>query len=116
MKKYLEDEFENEELLFCLNIIFIILIVPFFIIYLNKCEITNNFLKIFIMLIGATFFTYVSFEIKYRIIIFMNKKRNIRKNIKNLWFILLIKFKKRKVIKAFLFLYIKHSTTYLLIW
>lgn len=29
MKKYLEDEFENEELLFCLNIIFIILIVPF---------------------------------------------------------------------------------------
>ena len=84
MKKYLEDEFENEELLFCLNIIFIILIVPFFIIYLNKCEITNNFLKIFIMLIGAIFFTYVSFEINYRIIIFMNKKRNIRKNIKNL--------------------------------
>lgn len=30
MKKYLEDEFENEELLFCLNIIFIILIIPFF--------------------------------------------------------------------------------------
>lgn len=84
MKKYLEDEFENKELLFCLNIIFIILIVPFFIIYLNKYEITNNFFKIFIMIIGATFFTYVSFEINYRIIIFMNKKRNIRKNIKNL--------------------------------
>lgn len=83
-KKYLEDEFENEELLFCLNIIFIILIVPFFIICLNKYEITNNFLKIFIMIIGATFFTYASFEINYRIIIFMNKKRNIRKNIKNL--------------------------------
>ena len=61
MKKYLEDEFENEELLFCLNIIFIILIVPFFIIYLNKYEIANIFLKIFIMIIGATFFTYASF-------------------------------------------------------
>ena len=48
MKKYLEDEFENEELLFCLNIIFIILIVPFFIIYLNKYEIANIFLKIFV--------------------------------------------------------------------
>ena len=56
MKKYLEDEFENEELLFCLNIIFIILIVPFFIIYLNKYEIANIFLKIFIMIIGATFY------------------------------------------------------------
>lgn len=65
------------------------------------------------MIIGATFFTYASFEINYRIIIFINKKRNIRKNIKNLCSILLINFKKREVIKTSFFLYIKHSTTHL---
>lgn len=69
LTKYIKGEFEdNEFLLLLCNIVFMILIIPFFLFLLNKIGILINYKGVITIIIASFVFTYISFEVNCKII------------------------------------------------
>lgn len=85
LTKYIKGEFEdNEFLLLLCNIVFMILIIPFFLFLLNKIGILINYKGIITIIIASFVFTYMAFEINCRIIIFFKSiKTSLKKFLRN---------------------------------
>ena len=81
LTKYIKGEFEdNEFLLLLCNIVFMILITPFFLFLLNKIGILMNYKGVIVIIIASFVFTYMAFEINCRIVIFLKSiKANLKK-------------------------------------
>lgn len=74
LTKYIKGEFEdNEFLLLLCNIVFMILIIPFFLFLLNKIGILINYKGITTIIIASFVFTYISFEVNCKIINLIKK-------------------------------------------
>lgn len=74
LTKYIKGEFEdNEFLLLLCNIVFMILIIPFFLFLLNKIGILINYKGIITIIIATFVFTYISFEVNCKIINLIKK-------------------------------------------
>ena len=74
-KNYLKEEFIEDDFLLFLNVVFMILVIPFLLILLRKYEILNvNYYKGIITIITISFiFTYISFEVNCKIINLIKK-------------------------------------------
>lgn len=84
LTKYIKGEFEDNEFLLLYNIVFMILIIPFFLFLLNKIGILINYKGIITIIIASFVFTYMAFEINCRIIIFFrNIKTSLKKFLRN---------------------------------
>lgn len=74
LTKYIKGEFEdNEFLLLLCNIVFMILIIPFFLFFLNKIGILINYKGVITIIIASFVFTYISFEVNCKIINLIKK-------------------------------------------
>ena len=65
VRKYIKGEFENNEFLLLCNIVFMILIIPFFLFLLNKIGILMNYKGVIVIIIATFVFTYMAFEINF---------------------------------------------------
>ena len=74
-RNYLKKEFVEDDFLFFLNVIFMILIIPFFLFQLIEYKILNNYKGVIAIIIASFVFTYISFEVNCRIINFVNYSR-----------------------------------------
>lgn len=84
LTKYIKGEFEDNEFLLLYNIVFMILIIPFFLFLLNKIGILINYKGIITIIIASFVFTYMAFEINCRIIIFFRSiKKSLKKFLRN---------------------------------
>ena len=72
-RNYLKKEFVEDDFLFFLNVIFMILIIPFFLFQLIEYKILNNYKGVIAIIIASFVFTYISFEVNCRIINFIKK-------------------------------------------
>jgi len=77
-KNYLKEEFIEDNFLLFLNIVFMILVIPFLLILLRKYKMLNNYKGIIVIIIVSFIFTYISFEINCKII-------NLIKKFKRKW-------------------------------
>jgi len=77
-KNYLKEEFIEDDFLLFLNIVFMILVIPFLLILLRKYKMLNNYKGIIVIIIVSFIFTYISFEINCKII-------NLIKKFKRKW-------------------------------
>lgn len=73
LTKYIKGEFEDNEFLLLYNIVFMILIIPFFLFLLNKIGILINYKGIITIIIASFVFTYISFEVNCKIINLIKK-------------------------------------------
>lgn len=73
LTKYIKGEFEDNEFLLLYNIVFMILIIPFFLFLLNKIGILINYKGIITIIIASFVFTYISFEVNCKIIDLIKK-------------------------------------------
>lgn len=84
LTKYIKGEFEDNEFLLLYNIVFMILIIPFFLFLLNKIGILINYKGIITIIIASFVFTYMAFEINCRIIFFFRSiKTSLKKFLRN---------------------------------
>lgn len=74
-KNYLKEDFVEDDFLLFLNVVFMILVIPFLLILLRKYEMLNiNNYKGIIAIITISFiFTYISFEVNCKIINLIKK-------------------------------------------
>jgi hypothetical protein len=72
-KNYLKEEFIEDDFLLFLNIVFMILVIPFLLILLRKYKMLNNYKGIIVIIIVSFIFTYISFEINCKIINLIKK-------------------------------------------
>lgn len=74
-KNYLKEEFIEDDFLLFLNVVFMILVIPFLLILLRKYEIlnVNNYKGIITIITISFIFTYISFEVNYKIINLIKK-------------------------------------------
>lgn len=72
-KNYLKEDFIEDNLLLFLNIVFMILVIPFLLILLRKYEMLNNYKGIITIITISFIFTYISFEINCKIINLIKK-------------------------------------------
>ena len=72
-KNYLKEEFIEDNFLLFLNIVFMILVIPFLLILLRKYKMLNNYKGIIVIIIVSFIFTYISFEINCKIINLIKK-------------------------------------------
>lgn len=77
-KNYLKEEFIEDDFLLFLNVVFMILVIPFLLILLRKYKMLNNYKGIIVIIIVSFIFTYISFEINCKII-------NLIKKFKRKW-------------------------------
>jgi len=72
-KNYLKEEFIEDDFLLFLNVVFMILVIPFLLILLRKYKMLNNYKGIIVIIIVSFIFTYISFEINCKIINLIKK-------------------------------------------
>lgn len=74
-KNYLKEEFIEDDFLLFLNVVFMILVIPFLLILLRKYEIlnVNNYKGIIAIITISFIFTYISFEVNCKIINLIKK-------------------------------------------
>lgn len=74
-KKYLKEEFIEDDFLLFLNVVFMILVIPFLLILLRKYEMlnVNNYKGIITIITISFIFTYISFEVNCKIINLIKK-------------------------------------------
>ena len=74
-KKYLKEEFIEDNFLLFLNVVFMILVIPFLLILLRKYEMlnVNNYKGIITIITISFIFTYISFEVNCKIINLIKK-------------------------------------------
>lgn len=74
-KNYLKEEFTEDDFLLFLNVVFMILVIPFLLILLRKYEMLNinNYKGIIAIIIISFIFTCISFEVNCKIINFIKK-------------------------------------------
>lgn len=72
-KNYLKEEFIEDDFLLFLNIVFMILVIPFLLILLRKYKMLNNYKGIIVIIIVSFIFTYISFEVNCKIINLIKK-------------------------------------------
>ena len=79
-QNYLKEEFIEDDFLLFLNVVFMILVIPFLLILLRKYEIlnVNNYKGIITIITISFIFTYISFEVNCKII-------NLIKKFKRKW-------------------------------
>ena len=77
-KNYLKEDFVEDNLLLFLNIVFMILVIPFLLIQLRKYEMLSNYKGIIAIIIISFVFTYIGFELNCKII-------NLIKKFKRKW-------------------------------
>ena len=70
---YLKEEFIEDDFLLFLNVVFMILVIPFLLILLRKYKMLNNYKGIIVIIIVSFIFTYISFEINCKIINLIKK-------------------------------------------
>ena len=72
-KNYLKEDFVEDDFLFFLNILFMVLVIPFLLILLRKYEMLNNYKGVIAIITSSFIFTYISFEVNCKIINFIKK-------------------------------------------
>lgn len=72
-KNYLKEEFIEDDFLLFLNIVFMILVIPFLLILLRKYKMLNNYKGIITIITISFIFTYISFEVNCKIINLIKK-------------------------------------------
>lgn len=74
-KNYLKEEFIEDDFLLFLNVVFMILVIPFLLILLKKYEMlnVNNYKGIITIITISFIFTYISFEVNCKIINLIKK-------------------------------------------
>lgn len=74
-KNYLKEEFIEDDFLLFLNVVFMILVIPFLLILLRKYEMlsVNNYKGIITIITISFIFTYISFEVNCKIINLIKK-------------------------------------------
>ena len=74
-KNYLKEEFIEDDFLLFLNVVFMILVIPFLLILLRKYAIlnVNNYKGIITIITISFIFTYISFEVNCKIINLIKK-------------------------------------------
>ena len=79
-KNYLKEEFIEDDFLLFLNVVFMILVIPFLLILLRKYKMLNNYKGIIVIIIVSFIFTYISFEINCKILILLKNLKGSDRN------------------------------------
>ena len=58
-KNYLKEDFVEDDFLFFLNILFMVLVIPFLLILLRKYEMLNNYKGVIAIITSSFIFTYI---------------------------------------------------------